>query len=132
MLSSSPYTMLKLFKTSCPQKLVDFDCVTLYIGFTYFRLYQVCIKFLNFSLISFLGKNISSCEEGKEILREEYEVVKRTEIWGKKIKIGNNRSGEEWEVVGNLIHSGCITSSSWEWRRRAESSAEYTKMILTN
>jgi len=45
-------------------------------------------------------------------LREEYEVVKRTEILGKKIKIGNNRSGEECEVVGNLIHSGCITSSS--------------------
>ena len=31
MLSSSWYTMLKLFKTSSPQKLLDYDCVTLYV-----------------------------------------------------------------------------------------------------
>ena len=31
MLSSSPYAMLKLSKTSSPQKLFDYACVTLYI-----------------------------------------------------------------------------------------------------
>ena len=37
MLSSSLFTMLKLFKTSSPYKLFDYDCVTLYSrtgGFT--------------------------------------------------------------------------------------------------
>ena len=31
MLSSSLYAMLKLYKTAFPQKLFDYDCITLYM-----------------------------------------------------------------------------------------------------
>ena len=64
MLSSSLYTLLKVSKATCPQKLFAYDCVTLYINMNNsvwryinyatikeWKLYQIVLLFILYFMI---------------------------------------------------------------------------------